>query len=216
MPIRLLAVDPHMLLRMGLRHVVAGCSDVEIVGEAATGAEARRQAVACRPDVVAMELLLPDADGIALAGDLREAQPDLGVVLLTAVDEEAVLLRALDAGLSAYLTKTATADEVLAALRHAAGAPHAFTSPGLATALHGQAQPAGLLSRREQQVLGLLRDGFSLPAIATRLGLGEATVKTYVSRIYDKLHVNNRTQAVMVALGRGLLRGEPAAQAPAC
>ena len=216
MAIRLLAVEPHMLLRLGLRQVVAGCPDIEMVGEAATGAEGLRLAVACRPDVVTLGLLLPDADGVALAGQVRERLPDVGIVLLSAVDEEAVLLRALDAGLSAYLTKTATPDAVLSAVRHAASAPHAFTSPRLATALRGQRQPEGPLSRRELQVLALLRDGCSLPAIAVRLGVGEATVKTYVSRIYDKLQVNNRTQAVMAALGRGLLRGEPAAQAPAC
>jgi DNA-binding NarL/FixJ family response regulator len=188
---------------------VAGCPDIELVGEVATGAEAARVVLACRPDVVTTGLLLPDADGIELAGRLRQRVPDLGVVLLTAVDEEAVLLRAVDAGLSAYLTKAAGGDTVVAAIRHAAWAPHAFTSPRLAAALHGGKPPAGPLSRREQQVLGLLRDGCSLPAIAARLGLGEATVKTYVSRIYEKLQVNNRTQAVMVALGRGLLRAEP-------
>ena len=206
MSIRLLAVDPHMLLRIGLRQAVAGCADIELVGEAPTGAEALRVAVACQPDVVTIGLLLPDEDGVVAAGLLRRQFPDLGVVLLTAVDEEAVLLRAVDAGQSAYLTKCAGEDAVVAAIRHAAWAPHAFTSPRLAAALHGAQQPVGLLSRREQQVLALLRDGCSLPAIAARLGLGEATVKTYVSRIYGKLEVNNRTQAVMTALGRGLLR----------
>jgi DNA-binding NarL/FixJ family response regulator len=209
--IRLLAVDPHMLLRLGLRQVVAGCPDIELVGEAPTGAEALRLALAHRPDVITIGLLLPDEDGILTATRLRRQLPDLGVVLFTAVDEEAVLLRAADAGLSAYLVKTAAAEAVVAAIRHAAWAPHAFTSPGLAAALRGGPTAGGLLSRREQQVLGLLRDGCSLPAIATRLGVGEATVKTYVSRIYGKLRVNNRTQAVMVALGRGLLRTEPAA-----
>jgi len=206
MAIRLLAVDEHMLLRLGLSQVVADCPDVDLVGEAGSGAEALRVAATCRPDVVTVGLLLPDGDGVDLARKLRERAPQLGVVLLTAVDEEAVLLRALDAGLSAYLTKSVDAAVLLSAIRHAASAPHAFTSPRLAAALRGRDQQQnGLLSRRERQVLGLMREGLSIPAIALRLGVGEATVKTYASRIYEKLQVNNRAQALMAALGRGLL-----------
>ncbi|OLB78108.1 MAG: hypothetical protein AUI14_14130 [Actinobacteria bacterium 13_2_20CM_2_71_6] len=205
MATRLLVVDEHVLIRMGLARAVAYFPDIELVGEAGSGAEALRVSAGQRPTVVTLPLLLPDGDGIALARQLRAQYPDLGVVLLSVVDEDAVLFRALDAGLSAYLTKSASVEAVLAAIRHASAAPHAFTSPGLSAALRARRQSGGLLSHREREVLGLMRDGTSLPSIAVRLGVRESTVKTYVARIYEKLNVNNRTQALMAALNQGLL-----------
>jgi len=203
--IRLLVVDDHVLIRLGLARVVADCPDITLVGEAGSGASALAAVDRCRPTVATTGLVLPDGDGIALAGRLRKRVPDLGVVLLSAVDDDAVLFRALDAGLSAYLSKSADIGTVLAAIRHAATAPHVFTSPALPVALRSRREATGLLSRREREVLRLMRDGMSLPAIADRLGVRESTVKTYVGRIYEKLKVNNRSQALMAALHQGLL-----------
>ena len=205
MSIRLVAVDEHVLLRLGLARVVAGCPDLELVGEAASAAEAVRVVTATRPDVVTIDASLADADGIALARQLRASAPDLGIVLLSAVNDDALLYRALDAGLSAYVTKAGPTSSVLVAIRHAAVAPHSFNAPGLSSALsRRKSQAGGLLSQREREVLALMRDGLSLPTIANRLEVSEATVKTYVSRLYSKLRVNNRSQALMAAANQGL------------
>jgi DNA-binding NarL/FixJ family response regulator len=205
MSIRLVAVDEHVLLRLGLASVVATSPDIVLVGEASSAAEAERLVDETNPSVVTIELTLPDGDGIATAGRLRVARPELGVVLLTASNDDALLYRALDAGLSAYVTKAAPVATVLAAVRHAAAAPTSFTAPGLQTALTRRHSQGGLLSPRERQVLLLMRDGTSLPTIAVQLQVSEATVKTYVSRLYSKLRVNNRAQALMVAVNQGLL-----------
>jgi len=205
MTIRLVSVDRHVLLRLGLARVVAAHADIELVGEAGSAADALRVVEETAPTVVTMGLSLPDGDGVAVAQRLRESNPDLGVVLLTATADDALLYRALDAGLSAYVTKSAPVGQVLTAIRHAAVAPTSFTTPGLAAALSRRQSQGGLLSRRERQVLSLMRDGISLPAIAAQLHVSEATVKTYVSRLYSKLRVNNRSQALMVAVNQGLL-----------
>jgi DNA-binding NarL/FixJ family response regulator len=211
MTVRLVAVDEHVLLRLGLARVVAAHPDIELVGEAGGAEDALRVIEETQPAVVTMGLSLPDGDGIVFARRLRETWPSLGVVLLTAVTDDALLYRALDAGLSAYVTKSAPVQQVLTAIRHAAVAPTSFSTPGLAAALSRRQSQGGLLSRRERQVLGLMRDGISLPAIAAQLQVSEATVKTYVSRLYSKLRVNNRSQALMVAVNQGLLHALDAA-----
>ncbi|WP_432830325.1 response regulator transcription factor [Dactylosporangium sp. CA-092794] len=205
MTIRLVAVDEHVLLRLGLNRVVATVPDITLVGEAGSAADAERVVAETRADVVTIDASLADTDGITLARRLRAGSPDLGVVLLSAVSDDNLLYRALDAGLSAYVTKAAPVSSVLAAIRHAAVAPHSFTAPGLSSALSRRRGQTGLLSQREQEVLSLMRDGLSLPTIAQRLEVSEATVKTYVSRLYSKLRVNNRSQALMAAVNQGLL-----------
>jgi DNA-binding NarL/FixJ family response regulator len=204
MVIRLVAVDEHVLLRLGLARVIAGCPDIEWVGEAGSAADAERVVAEVGAHVVTIDATLADADGITLAHRLRVTSPNLGVVLLSAVSDDGLLYRALDAGLSAYVTKAGPTSSVLAAIRHAAVAPHSFSAPGLSAALSRRRGQNGL-SQREREVLGLMRDGLSLPAIAQRLEVSEATVKTYVSRLYSKLRVNNRSQALMAAVNQGLL-----------
>jgi DNA-binding NarL/FixJ family response regulator len=205
MAIRLLTVDEHVLIRLGLARAVADCPDITLVGEAGSAAQAMSMLERVRPTVVTLGMELPDGDAILAAQRFRQRVPDLGVVLLSAADDETVLFRAHDCGLSAYLTKAASTTSVLAAIRHAATAPHSFTSPALSVALRGRREQSGLLSQRERQVLRLMRDGTSVPTIAGRLGVRESTVKTYVGRIYEKLNVNNRSQALMAALHHGLL-----------
>ena len=212
MSIRLVAVDEHVLLRLGLARVVAGCPDLELVGEAANAADAVRVVHATDPDVVTIDASLADTDGIALARRLRSSSPDLGIVLLSAVNDDTLLYRALDAGLSAYVAKAGPTSSVLVAIRHAAVAPHSFSAPGLSSALsRRKSQAGGLLSQREREVLALMRDGLSLPTIAAQLEVSEATVKTYVSRLYSKLRVNNRSQALMAAANQGLFASVDAA-----
>jgi DNA-binding NarL/FixJ family response regulator len=205
MTVRLVAVDEHILLRLGLARVVAGCGDVDLVGDAGSAADAARLVEQVRPDVVTFDVSLPDSDGWSLARRLRARQPGVGLVLVSAANDDALLYRALDEGLSAYVTKAAPATMVLAAIRHAAVAPESFTAPGLSAALARRRASTGLLSQREREVLALMRDGISLPGIAVRLQVSEATVKTYVARLYTKLRVNNRSQALMAAVNQGLL-----------
>jgi DNA-binding NarL/FixJ family response regulator len=205
MTIRLVAIDEHVLLRLGLARIVANTPDIELVGEAGTGAEAVELVRTLRPDVVTIGLNLPDTDGVTAGIRLREDLPNLGVVLLTMVVSDAPLLRSMEAGLSAYVNKAAEVPIVLASIRHAAAAPHSFAAPGLAGVLRRQNTQTNLLSARELQVLGLMRDGRTLPAIADELRVSLATVKTYVARLYTKLKVNNRAQALMVASTMGLL-----------
>lgn len=211
MTIRLVAVDEHTLLRLGLARVVASTPDIELVGEAGSAEEALQVVDSTHPTVVTVGLTLPDGDGVSAANLLRERHPELGVVLLSSVADDSLLYRALDAGLSAYVTKCAPVNVVLTAIRHAAVAPGSFTTPGLAAALARRQHSGGLLSQRERQVLTLMREGTSLPSIAAQLRVSEATVKTYVSRLYSKLRVNNRSQALMVAVNQGLLPTSDAA-----
>jgi DNA-binding NarL/FixJ family response regulator len=211
MTIRLVAVDEHVLLRLGLARVLAGCPDIELVGEAGNAADAARTIEETEPTVVTLDGVLPDGDGITAALKLRIARPELGIVLLSTASDDALLYRALDAGLSAYVTKSSPVQLVVSAIRHASVAPLSFTAPGLSAALNRRNSHSGLLSRRERQVLTLMRDGASLPSIATNLQVSEATVKTYVSRLYSKLRVNNRSQALMAAVNQGLLHTVDAA-----
>ena len=211
MTIRLVAVDEHVLLRLGLARVVATCQDIELVGETSDLVEAAAIIGKTGAGVITIDATLGSGDGIAGAVRLREGFPDLGVVVLSPVEDDALLYRALDANLSAYLTKASQASAVLAAIRHAAVAPQSFTAPGLSAALDRRRGQHGLLSQRESEVLTLMRDGRSLPNIAQELRVSEATVKTYVSRLYSKLRVNNRSQALMVAVNRGLLGSADAA-----
>lgn len=210
MPIRLVAIDEHVLLRMGLARIVAGSQDIVLVGEAGSHDEALHVVPRLRPDVVTVGLNLPDGDGVSTGLALREQLPNLGVVILTVVVADAPLLRAMEAGLSAYLSKSAAVPEVLAAIRHAAVAPHSFNAPGLAGVLGRLTRQPNLLSHRELQVLALMRDGRTLPMIATELDVSLATVKTYVARLYTKLKVRNRSQALMVAANLGLLTQDAA------
>jgi DNA-binding NarL/FixJ family response regulator len=205
MTIRLVAVDEHVLLRLGLTRVVAGVPDIDLVGEAGSIAEALRVVAETRPDVVTIDASLADSDGIGLAARLRTERPDLGVVLLSAVGDDNLLYRAMDAGLSAFVPKAAPIPAILSAIRQAALAPQTFSAPGLSAALTRRRGQQSLLSQREREVLALMRDGLSLPTIAVRLEVSEATVKTYVSRLYSKLRVNNRSQALMAAVNQGLL-----------
>jgi DNA-binding NarL/FixJ family response regulator len=207
MPIRLIIVDAHTLIRYGLRELLSHQADIEIVAECASAAEAARAAATARPDVVTLDSALPDGNGLRLSGELRAGYPGLGIVVLTAQSEDAMLLRAVESGASAFVAKTAPVDELLAAIRHAAAAATSFSATGLAAALTRRRDPGGRpgLSQRETEVLGLLRDGMSIPAISRRMFISQSTAKTYVARLYEKLGASNRAQALMAAVRQGLI-----------
>jgi DNA-binding NarL/FixJ family response regulator len=213
MTIRLAVIESQTLVRFGLRELMSSQPDIEIVAECVCAEEAPRKIGAIRPDVVTVDVSLPDGDGLRLARELRDWRADLGIVILTSRDEDDVLFRALETGVSAFVAKTAPVEEVLAAIRHSAVAASSFTASGLATALTRRREIAQrlVLSSREMEVLHHLRDGLSIPAIATAMFISYSTAKTYVARLYQKLGAANRAQALMTAVQYGLFATEPLA-----
>ena len=208
MAIRLLVVDGHTLTRYGFRELVSQQPDMEIVAECGLASEVALAVAAFEPDVVTVDVSLADRDGLELARDLRDAYCDLGIVILATKDQDDVLFRALEIGVSAFVPKTAPLQEVLSAVRHAAVAPGSFTAVGLALALSRRqtARTRLALSARESEVLEFLHSGMSIPAIAMRMYISPSTAKTYVSRLYEKLGAANRAQALMIAFRTGLIQ----------
>jgi DNA-binding NarL/FixJ family response regulator len=208
--IRVVLVDDHQLIRGGLKRAFESEGDIEVVGEAGSVAGALKAVERFRPDVLVTDVRLPDGDGIALTSQVRTAHPTMGIVILTMYAGDGQLFAALDAGASGFVGKDVPADEVVAAARHAAANPRAFTARDLAGALRRrEAAPAGpKLSKREREVLDLLVDGLSISQSARRLYIAEATAKTHVQRIYEKLGAANRAQAVMAAVRLGLVDGD--------
>ena len=208
MPIRLAIVDGHTLTRYGLRELISQQPDIEIVAESGSAGAARADVDRAQPDVVTIDVRLPDGDGLRLAREFRDRDADLGIVLLTSQEEDDVLFRALETGVSAFVAKSAPVEEVLAAIRHAAVAASSFTAAGLAVALARRraVQDRVALSPQQSEVLRLLSAGLSIPAIAMTMFISQSTAKTYVARLYEKLGVTNRAQALMAAVELDLIR----------
>lgn len=206
MSVRVVLVDDHELLRRGLRNTLVDDYAMEVVGEAATLAEASEILVAAEADVVVIDVHLPDGNGISFVRGLRQDGHGLGIVVLTMSPDDTHLLASLDAGASAFVRKDAPSEEVAAAVGHAAATPHRFSSTGIAAAMQARATAqVPHLTPREKEVLQLLSQGLATTAIGRRLYIGEATVKTHVASIYEKLEAHNRAQAIMTALRFGLL-----------
>lgn len=211
-PIRVLVVDAHPITRGGVTSLTDQQSDMECAGECGTAAEALELVAVLKPDVVTIDASLPDRDGVELLRELRDRYSDLGIVILAWESDDDVLLRALDNGASAFVSKLATAVELLAAMRHAAITAASFSAVGLAQAMRGRpAATRPVLSPREAQVLSLLQGGSSVPEVAAVLFVSLSTAKTYVGRLYEKLGAGNRAQALMAAVGFGLLDSAPVA-----
>jgi DNA-binding NarL/FixJ family response regulator len=204
---RLVFIDRHPVTRLGLALMVDGQPDLQTVGQAGTATEAISLIGALRPDVVTIGLSLPDRPGLELAAELRDRFEGLGIVIFTASGEDNVLFRALETGASAFVSKTASAPEIVGAIRHAAVSASSFSSRGLAAALRRrqEAPAVPVLSEREQQVLKLLLAGLSVPDLAIRLHISASTAKTYVARLYDKLGANSKAQALLTAVRLGLV-----------
>jgi DNA-binding NarL/FixJ family response regulator len=208
--IRLLIVDENPFVRCGLAHVTASVYGIQTVGEAASAPEAIALVAGLEPDVVTIDCSLSDGAGWQLARDLRDRHPALGIVMLTPRGSDDLLFRALESGASAFLGDSAPVHEVLSAIRHCAVAPSSFSATGLAQALQRRKVGASyhshstVLSTRERQVIGLLREGRTVPQVAVELFVSLSTAKTYVARVYEKLGANNRSQALMTAVRLGL------------
>jgi DNA-binding NarL/FixJ family response regulator len=205
--IRLVVVDDHPVVRDGLRGMLAGQPDLELVGEAADGAEAVAVVARARPDVVLMDLRMPGVDGVTAIGRLKADHPEVRVLVLTTYDTDADVVRALEAGATGYLLKDAPREELFRAVR-AAARGETVLAQAVATRLVGRMQrPApAALSPRELEILRLVAKGATNRQAAAELFISEATVKTHLLHAFGKLGVSDRTAAVAIALERGLLR----------
>jgi DNA-binding NarL/FixJ family response regulator len=209
MTISVLLVDDHELIRQGLRRAFERDGEFTVAGEAGSLADARRLIALMHPDVVILDVRLPDGNGIEACRTLRAEDADLGIVILTMYAGDDTLFDALEAGASAFVPKNAPSEDVVAAARHAASAPRSFTSADLNEAMRRKMSPTGpQLSPREREVLGLLADGLGVAQISRQLFISESTTKTHISKLYDKLGAGNRAQALMTALRLGLLKRE--------
>lgn len=209
MSITILIADDHAVVRQGLRMFLGLDPELEVVGEAADGAEALRLAHDLKPDVVLMDLLMPGMDGIAATGAIRRELPDTEVVALTSVLEDASVVGAVRAGAIGYLLKDTQADELCRAIKDAAAGRVQLSPQAAARLVREVRAPESpeTLTEREVDVLRLLAQGKANKEIAHDLGIGEKTVKTHVSNVLAKLGVQSRTQAALHAVRLGLVPG---------
>jgi DNA-binding NarL/FixJ family response regulator len=207
--VRLLIVDDHPIVRAGFQGILAGQDHLEVIGEAATGAEAVERAHRLRPDVVLMDLRMPRMDGVQAIGKIKAQRPETHVLVLTTYDSDADILRAIEAGATGYLLKDAPREELFRAIRAAARGEPVLAPSVTARLMNSVRSPAGSsLSSREIEVLELVARGLSNKELARSLHLSEATVKSHLIHIFEKLGVADRTAAVTVALEKGILRLE--------
>ena len=218
--IRVLLVDDHAMVRRGMRDFLDLHDDLEVVGEAVDGAEAVERAAELRPDVVVMDLMMPNVDGIEATGRIKAELTDVEVIALTSFIEEARVVAAIEAGASGFLLKDAEADELAAAIR-AAAAGEVHLDPAIAGIVarrmreggrasggrqSGERDGIAALTARERDVLARVARGLPNRRIADDLGITERTARTHVSNILAKLGLASRTQAALLAVQHGLDR----------
>ena len=204
--IRVLLVDDHPVVRDGLKGMLAGAGDLEVVGEAADGLQALACVSDLMPDVVLMDLRMPAMDGATATARLREVAPHVKVLVLTTYDSDGDIVRAVEAGAVGYLLKDAPADELHRAVRSAARGEPALSSAVAARLMAAAGAPRPEpLSDREREVLQLVAAGRTNRQVARQLQVSEATVKTHLVRTFAKLGVDDRTAAVTTALARGVI-----------
>jgi len=207
--IRILITDDHPVVRAGLQGMLASQPDFEIVGEATDGVEAVALAGRLLPQVILMDLSMPEMDGAEATRQIKAKHPNLHILILTTYESDADILRAVEAGATGYLLKDAPREDLYRAVRAAARGESAL-APTIASrlmqAMRTPAPTAEILSARETEVLARVAKGASNKEIARALHISEATVKSHLLHIFGKLGVDDRTAAVTAALERGWLR----------
>jgi DNA-binding NarL/FixJ family response regulator len=222
--VRVLLVDDDQLMRAGLRAVLSSDSGIEVIGEAETGRAAAARVRALRPDLVLMDVRMPDLDGIAATREVLATSPDVKVVILTTFEQDDYIFGALSAGASGFLLKRTSPEELLAAI-HTVAAGDSLLSPSVTRIVIerlsrqpapqvGSSDALSDLTPREREVLGLVARGLSNGEIAATLVIEESTVKTHVKRILMKLGLRDRIQAVIFAYESGITRPGPVRTGP--
>jgi DNA-binding NarL/FixJ family response regulator len=210
--LRVMIADDHQLFRDGLRALIASSEDLELAGEATTGDEAVALATATQPDVVLMDIQMPDVDGVEATRQIVQMSPHVGVLMVTMFADDASVFQAMRAGARGYLLKGANHSEMLRAI-HAVGSGEAIFSPAIArrmmdffSSAHSLVPPQVFpeLSDREREVLHLIAQGRRNPEIAQHFVLSEKTVRNHVSNILSKLQVADRTEAILRARAAGM------------
>ncbi len=208
-PIQVLLIDDHDVVRRGLSAFLSTYSEIAVVGEASSGAEGIELASRLLPDVVLMDLLMPAMDGIEATRRIRAAVPSAQVIVLTSYSEDERIFPAIKAGALSYLLKDVKPDELVRAIK-AARRGEATLHPSVAARLMreltaARSSPLDELTEREREVLTYIAQGMSNTEIAAQLNIGERTVKTHVTNILSKLHLQDRTQAALLALRERLV-----------
>ena len=211
MTIRVFIVDDHPVFRKGVRALLEGNADLTVIGEAGTGAEAVTLVEATNPDVVIMDLMLPDMNGLQATEQIRARVPTAHVLVLTSHTESDALIPALKAGAIGYILKSETRVELVNAVRAVMQGKSLVPAEFTAQLVSAVTQPEkrdllDSLTGRELDVLRLLGRGLGNAQIAARLAIGEGTVKTHVSNLFGKLNLNDRMQAALYAIKRGLVK----------
>lgn len=215
-PIRLLIADDHLLFREGVKALLATIQDITIVGEAENGTIAIQECGTLKPDIVLMDIHMPELNGIQATQQILADHPPTGIIMLTMLEDDASVFSAMRAGARGYLLKGASPEEMLSVI-HAVAQGQALFGPGIATRLMnffrelGQfpvktasASPFPELTHRELEVLHLIAQGHNNPAIADELVISPRTVKNHITNIFSKLQVADRAQAIVLARQAGL------------
>lgn len=211
MTIRLMLADDHRMLREGLRRSMTD-QGFDVVGEARDGDEAIRLAEELQPEVILMDVTMPEVDGVEATRQIKQLYPEIRVVMLTMHADQEVLAQAMRVGASGYLVKDCSTDEIANAIRDVAGGKTAL-SPQLAASMLEEVrrldQPAAeedrIVTKREEEVLQLIANGFSTTEVAEKLFISQKTVKNHLASIYQKLDARDRTQAVLQAVRMGIV-----------
>lgn len=215
-PIRVVIADDHALFRDGLRALLNSVPDIRVTGEAATGAEVVAQAVALQPDVILMDIQMPDMNGIEATRRIVHTSPHIGIIVVTMFEDDDSVFAAMRAGAHGYLLKGAAQDELLRAVRAAAAGEALFSAP-IARRLmtffarskpHAAPEVFPELTERELELLELIAQGHNNAEIAARLTISGKTVRNHISNIFSKLQVSDRAQAIIRARDAGLGRSE--------
>ena len=209
-PIRVLTVDDHTILRSGLKLLLLAFEDMELIGEARSGPEALRLCDRLHPDVVLMDMMMPEMDGATTTQAIKEQHPDIQILVLSSFSDDTSVQRVMQAGAIGYLLKDVPMDELADGIR-AAAAGQTVLAPEAAQALVRAAGPRAPdlgydLTERQLEILALLVDGLTNNEIAERLILSPYTVRNHVSEILSKLGAGTRTEAAALAVRRGLVR----------
>ena len=215
--IRVVLIDDHDLLRRGMKTMLESEGDIEVVGERSDGSGAAELVEQASADVVLVDVIMPNVDGIEATRQIKDAHPHVAVVVLSGHDEQRFVFDAVKAGASGYLLKTAELEEVVKTVRSVARGEMQL-DPELASRVLDEFegyQKADVtaafqpLTPREQEILGHMSEGLPNKTIASRLSISERTVTTHVANIYSKLHVNNRVSAIQEAMRRRILNYNP-------